>query len=199
MNWFTKNWRTTLIGIGYIGCNVSAVFVPFMAGICPWIDKGLIAGGFLAAADSATVSQLNQSMLEMVRTVRARMVGGLLFILAIGLGSPALAQQTVILDLDKAELAWDWTKGTTPNVNTGDVERFDVKCGRQSGVYSSTSPVNDPLARSVKISQVLNGDGQWFCVLSAVNRYGVSGHSNEVSFDVGAAPASPANLRVQAQ
>lgn len=198
MNWFTKNWRTTLIGLGYIGCNVSAVFVPFMAGICPWIDKVLIAGGFLAAADSAALTTVNESALNAVKAIRSRTGQALFVLLALGLGSPALAQ-TVTLDLNRAVLAWDWTKGTTPNLNTGDVERFDVKCGRQSGVYSSTSPVNDPLARSVKISQVLNGQGQWFCVLSAVNRYGASGHSNEVSFDVGAAPASPANVRVQAQ
>lgn len=198
MNWLTENWRTTLIGIGYIGCNVSAVFVPFMASICPWIDKVLIAGGFLAAADSAALTSVNESAMNMIKVIRSNALKGIVVLLALGLGSPALAQ-TVTLDLNRAVLVWDWTKGATPNVNTGDVERFDVKCGRQSGVYSSTSPVNDPLSRSVKISQILNGSGQWFCVLSAVNRYGASGNSNEVSFDVGAAPASPANVRVQAQ
>lgn len=198
MNWFTKNWRTTLIGLGYIGCNVSAVFVPFMAGICPWIDKVLIAGGFLAAADSAALTTVNDAALTAVNAIRSRTGQALFVLLTLGLASPALAQ-TIVLDFNKAELAWDWTKGTAPNLNTGDVERFDVLCGRQSGVYSSTSPVNDPLARSVKIGQLLNGQGVWFCVVSAANRYGSSGHSNEVSFDVGAAPASPANVRVQAQ
>ena len=104
------------------------------------------------------------------------------------------AAQTVTVDLNKATLAWDWTKGAG-----GDVESFEVKCGRATAVYSATTPVADPLARSVNISQVINGSGRWFCVVAAVNRYGKSGVTNEVSFDAGVAPADPANLRVQAQ
>ena len=112
---------------------------------------------------------------------------------------PALGgAQTVTVDLNKTSLAWDWTKGTVPP-NTGDVERFDVKCGRQSGVYSATTPLNDPAVRTVKLSQILNGTGAWFCVIVAVNRYAPSPPSNEVSFDAGAPPAAPANNKVQAQ
>ena len=121
----------------------------------------------------------------------------LIFAAALSLLSVAHAQ-TVTVDLNKTSLAWDWTKATVPP-NTGDVERFDVKCGRQSGVYSATTPINDPLARTVKLSQVLNGQGQWFCVVLAVNRYSPSPPSNEISFDAGAPPAGPANLKVQAQ
>lgn len=198
MNWLTKNWRTTLIGVSYIGCNVSAIFVPFMAEICPWIDKVLITGGFLASADSATLTKLNTSALDMARTMKGRSVAGALFALLLLTGYEAHAQ-TVTVDLNRAVLAWDWTKGIAPSPTTGDVERFDVKCGRQAGVYSSVTPLTDPLARSVRISQIVNGTGQWFCVVASVNRYGSAGNSNEISFDAGAVPATPANVRVQAQ
>lgn len=112
------------------------------------------------------------------------------------LASPAAAQ-TVILDINKASLAWDWSKSAPPN--DGDVESFLVKCGKVQGVYSVQTPVHDPAARSVSLRSVLNGQGQWFCVMAATNRYGSSGDSNEVSFDAGAVPAGPSGLNVQAQ
>lgn len=105
--------------------------------------------------------------------------------------------QTVTVDLNKAKLAWDWTKGAPPN--DGDPEGFTAKCGRVTGVYSSSTPVTDGAARSVNIRSIVNGTGIWFCVVGAQNRYGASGNSNEVFFDAGAVPAGPTNARVQAQ
>lgn len=117
--------------------------------------------------------------------------------LTVGLFSPTVAQ-TVTVDLNKAKLSWDWSKGALPN--DGDAEGFTMKCGRQTGVYSSATPINDPLARTVPVRSVVNGSGVWFCVIGAQNRYGPSpGNSNEVSFDAGAVPAVPANHKLQAQ
>jgi hypothetical protein len=112
---------------------------------------------------------------------------------------PVLASaQTVTVDLNKAKLAWDWTKGTPPN--DGDPEGFTAKCGRVTGVYSSTTPINDGAARSANIRSIVNGTGIWFCAIGAQNRYGPSPtNSNEVTFDAGAVPAGPTNNRVQAQ
>lgn len=197
MDWFTKNWRTSLIGISYVGCNVAAFFVPFMAEVCPWIDKLLIGGGFLAAADAGALAKLNQLAVESTaKAFRAKAYTGSLFAVALlGLTSPILAQ-TVTVDLDRASLAWDWAKVTPTD---SDVESFVTRCGRTAGTFSSTTPISDPAVRSVPIRSIVNGSGRWFCVVAAVNRYGVSGNSNEVSFDAGAAPAVPANVRVQAQ
>lgn len=133
-------------------------------------------------------------------TQKTRMFAGVfsLFLLLsfAGLIAPT-AGQTVTVDLNKAKLAWDWTKGAPPN--DGDAEGFTAKCGRQAGVYSSTTPINDPTARTVNIRSIVNGTGVWFCVVSAQNRYGSSGNTNEVSFDAGAVPAAPGNNKVQAQ
>ena len=122
-----------------------------------------------------------------------------LFVLPVALvllASPALAQ-TVTVDLNKSTLAWNWTKGAPPN--DGDVRNFVTRCGRQSGVYSHSTPINDPAARSAPIRSIINGQGQWFCVVRAENAYAPSADSNEISFDAGAAPAGPSSLRVQAQ
>lgn len=111
---------------------------------------------------------------------------------------PSIAMaDTIVLDLNKAKFFWDWTKGPLPNA--GDPEGFTIKCGMVSGVYSSSTPINDPTARSANLIGVVNGSGVWFCVVGAQNRYGASPNSNEISFDAGVVPAGPVNLRVQVQ
>jgi hypothetical protein len=105
--------------------------------------------------------------------------------------------QTVTVDLNKAKLAWDVTPAVPPL--DGNPDSFNAKCGKVTKTYTTTTPINDPLARSVAIKQIIPTQGLWFCAVTAVNRAGESPPSNEVSFDAGAVPASPVNLRVQAQ
>lgn len=120
----------------------------------------------------------------------------LFVVVALSLLSVAHAQ-TVTVDLNKASLAWDWTKGAPPN--DGDPTGFVARCGRQTTVYSANTPINDPISRQAPIRSIVSGQGVWFCTVAATNRYGTSGNSNEVSFDAGAVPADPSRTRVQAQ
>lgn len=185
-----SNPLTSIFGLAVIVLKVLAAYKPDLAPVIADLLEYLIGGGFIAAADG-TKGKLSTGLRSVLWAV------GFALILS-AMVAPAHAQ-TVTVDLNKASLAWDWTKATPPATNTGDVERFDAKCGRLSGVYSSTTPINDPAARSVKIASIVNNTGQWFCVIVAVNRYAPSGPSNEVSFDAGAAPADPKNNRLQAQ
>lgn len=111
--------------------------------------------------------------------------------------TPADAQTMVSVDIHKAILAWDWTPGAAPN--DGTAASFTMKCGKTTGVYTVLTPIADPAARSIPISKAIPGQGQWFCACTAVNTFGESPPTNEVSFNAGALPAPPANERVQAQ
>jgi hypothetical protein len=187
-----SNPATSILGLFSIVGVVLKAIRPQWGAVIDEVTKALLGGGLIAAAD-ATKQPINKIGLGLRSLL---WVAGFGLLLSVLLTATANAQ-TVTVDLNKAVLAWDWTKGAPPN--DGDVRRFDIKCGRQAGVYSATTPINDPLSRSVKISQILNGTGQWFCAVVAVNNYSPSGLSNEVSFDAGAAPAVPSNARVQAQ
>lgn len=125
-----------------------------------------------------------------------RLLIGLALLLAVLLPMLALAQ-TVTVDLNKAKLAWDWAPAPAPL--DGNPDSFNAKCGKATKVYTVTTPINDPLARTVNLKQIIPSQGLWFCAVTAVNRVGESPASNEVTFDAGAVPAAPANLRVQAQ
>ncbi len=97
----------------------------------------------------------------------------------------------ILVDFQKAKLVWDWAKG-----QGGDVERFNVKCGVASGQYTMISGLTCPECREVLVSSVVSGPGEFFCVVSAENRFGESGVSNEVHFEAGLVPLAPANLRM---
>lgn len=102
----------------------------------------------------------------------------------------AQSPTTILVDFNKAYLMWDWEKGTG-----GDVELFMVKCGNQSGVYSTTVSV-DKSTFQAKVSSVVPSVGEYFCVVTAKNRFGESNPSNEVHFEAGIVPVGPANLRM---
>jgi hypothetical protein len=148
----------------------------------------------------ALITALTKSPLVATEPPKPPFSGGrpfLFAILLVLLTAPAYGQ-TVTVDLNKASLAWDWAKGAPPN--DGDATGFTAHCGRTSGVYSANTPINDAAARTVPIRSIVNGQGVWFCAVSAFNRYGTSSNkTNEVSFDAGALPADPARARVQAQ
>lgn len=190
-----SNPITSIFGGLSIVAEIVKHFFPEYASLLDEITKALLGGGLISAADSSKLKAATKAAALNRSAYRAFAA---LALIVPALCAPALSSaQTVTVDLNKASLAWDWTKGPAPS--SGDVERFDVKCGKQSGVYSAVTPISDPLIRSVKISQILNGSGVWYCVVAAVNRYAASGNSNEVSFDAGAVPADPVNLRMQAQ
>lgn len=97
---------------------------------------------------------------------------------------------TILADFNRAYLMWDWEKGTG-----GDVELFMVKCGNQSGVYNTAVSV-DKSTFQAKVSSVVPAVGEYFCVVTAKNRFGESNPSNEIHFEAGIVPVGPANLRM---
>jgi hypothetical protein len=184
-----SNPLTSLFGVLAIASKILTLIKPQYAAVLDEITESLLGSGLVAAADS--------------RKVKSAALRSLCWLLGLGLLFAALAgpaaAQTVVVDLHKASLAWDWAKATVPPYD-GDADGFTAKCGRQSGVYNIQTPINDPAARSAPIRSVVNGQGQWFCVVGAFNRYGPSpATTNEVSFDAGAVPAGPTKARVQAQ
>lgn len=96
----------------------------------------------------------------------------------------------ILVDFTKAVLAWDWEKG-----NGGNVELFLVKCGNVSGNYTLVVSVPST-SRQVNVSAVIPTVGEYFCVVTAKNKFGESGPSNEIHFEAGLAPVGPANLRM---
>ena len=105
----------------------------------------------------------------------------------------ARAQTVVSVDIRKAKLHWDWTRGTG-----GTADEFRVKCGNTGGNYSKITILADPAAREIPLQQAITGSGNWFCVVTAANQYGESGPSNEIPFSAGDIPSGPTNLTVQA-
>lgn len=182
-----SNPITSIFGLISIASAILKHFKPQWAALLDEIMGIAVGSGLLASADAGKVkSTALRSVLWLAG------VG----VLVGALAAPAAAQ-TVVVDLNKASLAWDWAKGSPPH--DGDPTGFVAKCGRQAGVYNVQTPINDPTARTAPIRSIVNGQGQWFCVVVAVNRYGPSNDSNQVSFDAGAVPAGPSNVRVQAQ
>lgn len=115
-------------------------------------------------------------------------------LVALGFSGSAEAQTILTVDLNKAQLQWDWTQGTG-----GAVDEFRMYCGPQAGQYTKTTVLTNPAARTLAVKDAITGSGNWFCAVSAANRYGESVKSNEVPFDAGAIPSSPTNNRVTAQ
>lgn len=112
------------------------------------------------------------------------------------LSGPAFAQ-SIIVDLNKASLSWSWSQdpslaGTQDGIPT----EFHVKCGPSSGNYTKTTVVQYPTT-TVAVRTVIQGSGNWFCVVTAANQVGESGNSNEVPFTAGVIPSIPSGLQVR--
>lgn len=112
---------------------------------------------------------------------------------------PALeaGAQALTVDLSAAKLTWAWTQGTGAPAT-----EFRMKCGQVSKVYAKTTIIADPLARSALVKDVIGGQGNWFCIVTAANVINAttaleSGGSNEVNFFAGVAPSTPTSLQVQ--
>lgn len=100
------------------------------------------------------------------------LIAGALLLLAVP------AQAVTIMDASKAKLAWTWAQGTG-----GAVERFIVRCGVQTGVYTATKQIIDPNARSTPLLPFVGANGQYFCVIDASNFAGVA-TSAELNFSL---------------
>ena len=109
----------------------------------------------------------------------------------------AAAQTPPIVNLNTASLSW--SAGAIDAAHPAAVS-FRVKCGPASGNYSF--PVYShtdlgTLSDTLKAVLPSGVSGTTFCVVTAVNQYGESGPSNEVSFQVGQAPNAPTALTIR--
>jgi hypothetical protein len=101
----------------------------------------------------------------------------------------------VLLTVNLATGQFSWTPGTT-DATHGAAASYNVKCGSATGTYTITSNVLAP-ATSVAVSTVVPLPGTYFCVATAVNSFGESAPSNEVNFQSGYTPSSPAPFIVK--
>lgn len=103
------------------------------------------------------------------------------------------AQGVTIMDATKAKLVWAWSQGTG-----GPVEKFTVRCGLQTGVYTASKDIVDPSARSTPLLPFVGAPGQYYCMVAAVNTGG-AGNSSEISFTLipmVIAPTAPTQVGV---
>ncbi len=88
------------------------------------------------------------------------------------------AQLFVCRDITTCRLVWNApTSGGTPRT-------YHVKCRVESGTYNL--PVVDVAVprTELKVGKVVSSPGTYYCAVTASNRAGESGPSNEVSFKV---------------
>ena len=107
------------------------------------------------------------------------------------------AQVVVVpVDISKAQIAWQWAPGTAPNdsMATG----YKVKCGPSAGgPYTNFTSVSGVSNKSAAVRLAAPTPGTWFCAVSAVNAYGESRNSSEITFAVGFPPVAPTNTEVK--
>lgn len=117
-----------------------------------------------------------------------------ILLLALVLLPQLVGAQIIAIDLNRAQLQWQWVQGTG-----GLVAEFHVKCGSATGNYTKVTVLVGSAVRATPIKDVITGSGNWFCTVSAVNQYGESANANEVNFAAGATPSSPTSVTVTAQ
>ena len=121
-----------------------------------------------------------------------------LAVFSAGVAVAQVLPSTVIVNIDKASLVWDANPA-------GDlVDKYTVECGGVSGDYSLLAYDILPDATGVipikaALKDFVTQWGTHFCVVTASNKYGTSGPSNEVEFDAGRPPTTRQNLRLESQ
>lgn len=118
--------------------------------------------------------------------------------LALGVGlfvSSAAAQPplTILVDIDRGRLEWEWSQGTM-----GPADGFRTECTNAQG-RTVVADVADPNARTMPLSRAIDSVGTWTCVAKAYNAFGVSDPSNSVTFEAGRRPSAPGNTRIVVQ
>lgn len=96
-----------------------------------------------------------------------------------------------------AKLAWNapttTVDGQLLNADTA-LTNYTLYCGRSPSVYTITKPTGS-LATEYRVIDIPLTGGMWYCVVTASNKYGESGHSNEKGFDLDIiAPGAVINL-----
>lgn len=95
------------------------------------------------------------------------------------------------IDLRTAEFRWDY------DVNEP-VTEFRVKCGStRGGPYTLVAPLPNALARSFPMRGVITIQGQYACVVTALNKTLESPPSNEIFFSAEASALTPNNFRIE--
>ena len=110
------------------------------------------------------------------------------------LAAPAWGQTVIAVDLQKANLSWDWAQGTGSAAT-----EFRVYCQPVGGPPAAPTILTDPTVRTVPLRSVVTALGQYTCAVTAANEFGESARSNEVAFRAGTVPPAPTNLRILAQ
>ena len=119
----------------------------------------------------------------------------------LGTVTVAVAQvpSTVIVNIDKTSLVWD------ANPVADLVDKYTVKCGGVSGDYNLLAydvlpdATTGVIPTRAALKDFVTQWGVHFCVVTASNKYGTSGPSNEVEFDAGRPPTTRQNLRLESQ
>jgi len=104
----------------------------------------------------------------------------------------AQAQTTIAVDINRAVFTWQ------PSVGGSPVTDYVVQCGPSTGVYQSGVTVPAPQT-TFSVASVVPSPGTYFCVVVARNQFGMSGPSNEVTFQAGSPPGPPSGLTIRAQ
>lgn len=100
----------------------------------------------------------------------------------------------ITVDITRTNLIWTWAQG-----EGGPVEKWLIRCGPTSTVYTILVELAAPSARSIPIRQVTPDVGTWFCAIAATNRYATSPPSLEVTYEAGKAPVAVSAFRIEAQ
>lgn len=98
-------------------------------------------------------------------------------ILAILLYSSTASAQAASVDINKAVLSWTFA----PGVGSGIVEKFEVRCGQVTGVYTKITTYA-ATAVAANVRDIITGSGNWFCTVAAMNSIPSEVKGNEVPF-----------------
>lgn len=111
-----------------------------------------------------------------------------LMFMALALGvARTEAQNAILVDINKASLAWQWEQEAG-----GVVTEFLVVCGSKTTSVPGTN-------RSVAIAQIVPGVGQYTCSVAAANQFGASVAVPSPPFEAGTVPVAPTGVTIVVQ
>lgn len=111
-------------------------------------------------------------------------------VLAAQLPAAAQSPTTILIDIERGRLEWEWTQGSG-----GPAESFRIECTDDQG-RTVTTDIADPTARMIPLARAIDRVGTWTCVARAANAFGLSDPSPSVTFQAGRRPAPPATMRI---
>lgn len=99
-----------------------------------------------------------------------------------------------------AKLSWTAPTATVDgqplNADTA-ITDYKIYCGKSSGSYTVTKNTGSNVVE-YNVADIPLTVGSWFCVITAINKYGESAFSNEKTFALdGAVPSAPLNLTIK--